>query len=67
MSVCVADDLLVSDAIEVGAGDDRAKRVHRTAEEKRRIVEATLVPGASLARGARERSQRQLMDQRGNQ
>ena len=46
MSVCVADDLLVSDAIEVGAGDDRAKRVHRTAEEKRRIVEATLVPGA---------------------
>ncbi|MGC1782574.1 MAG: transposase [Acidobacteriaceae bacterium] len=29
-------------------------RVHRTAEEKRRIVEATLVPGASIARVARE-------------
>ena len=31
-----------------------AKRVLRTAEEKRRIVEATLVPGASIARVARE-------------
>jgi transposase len=50
----VADDLLVSDAIEVGAGSSRAKRVHRTAEEKRRIVEATLVTGASIARVARE-------------
>lgn len=30
------------------------KRVHRAAEEKRRIVEATLVPGASIARVARE-------------
>ncbi|MGO8720801.1 MAG: transposase [Acidobacteriaceae bacterium] len=30
------------------------KRVYRTAEEKRRIVEATLVPGASIAREARE-------------
>jgi transposase len=50
----VADDLLVSDAIEVGAGSGRAKRVHRMAEEKRRIVEATLVPGASIARVARE-------------
>jgi transposase len=54
MSVCVADDLLVSDAIEVEAGGGRAKRIHRTAEEKRRIVEATLVPGASIARVARE-------------
>jgi hypothetical protein len=54
MSVCLADDFLVSDAIEVGAGGSRAKRVHRTAEEKRRIVEATLVPGASIARVARE-------------
>ena len=54
MRVCVADDLVVSDAIEVGSGDGRAKRVHRTAEEKRRIVEATLVPGASIARVARE-------------
>jgi len=50
----VADDLLVSDAIEVGAGGGRAKRIHRTAQEKRRIVEATLVPGASIARVARE-------------
>jgi transposase len=51
----VADDLLVSDSIEVGAGGGgRTKRVHRTAEEKRRIVEATLVPGASIARVARE-------------
>jgi transposase len=30
------------------------KRVQRTPEEKRRIVEATLVPGASIARVARE-------------
>lgn len=50
----MADDLLVSDAIEVEAGGGRTKRVHRTAEEKRRIVEATLVPGASIARVARE-------------
>lgn len=48
------DDLFVSDAIEVGSGGSRAKRVYRTAEEKRRIVEATLVPGASIARVARE-------------
>ena len=51
----MADDLLVSDSIEVGAGGGgRTKRVHRAAEEKRRIVEATLVPGASIARVARE-------------
>jgi transposase len=30
------------------------RRVRRTAEEKRRIVEATLVPGVSIARVARE-------------
>ncbi len=54
MRVCVSDDLLVSDAIEVGMDGSRAKRVHRAAEEKRRIVEATLVPGASIARVARE-------------
>jgi transposase len=34
----------------VGSG----KRLRRTAEEKRRIVEATFVPGASIARVARE-------------
>jgi transposase len=50
----VADHLLVSDAIDVGVPGSRAKRVNRTAEEKRRIVEATLVPGASIARVARE-------------
>ncbi|MGB8479306.1 MAG: transposase [Acidobacteriaceae bacterium] len=44
----------MSDAIEVGCDGGRAKRVHRTAEEKRRIVEATFVPGASIARVARE-------------
>jgi transposase len=53
MSVCVADDGLVSETNQVAAGG-RAKRVHRPAEEKRRIVEATLVPGASIARAARE-------------
>lgn len=48
------DDLFVSDATEVGTGGSRAKRVYRSAEEKRRIVELTLVPGASIARVARE-------------
>ena len=48
------DDFLVSEATEVGNGGGRAKRIHRTAEEKRRIVELTLVPGASIARVARE-------------
>jgi transposase len=44
----------VSETIEVGRAGSPAKRVHRTAEEKRRIVEATLVPGTSIARVARE-------------
>jgi transposase len=43
----------VSETIQVAASGP-AKRVHRTSEEKRRIVEATLVPGASIARVARE-------------
>ena len=42
----------MSETSEVAAG--RVKRVHRTAEEKRRIVEATLVAGASIARVARD-------------
>jgi transposase len=42
----------VSETIEVGRGS--CTRLRRTAEEKRRIVEATLVPGASIARVARE-------------
>ena len=50
----VPDDFLVNDEMEVGSGGSRAKRIHRTAEEKRRIVELTLVPGASIARVARE-------------
>ena len=50
----MADDGFVSDVIEVGVDGGRAKGVYRTAEEKRRIVEATLVPGASIARVARE-------------
>ena len=50
----MVDDFLVSEAIEVGSGFGRAKRIHRAAEEKRRIVELTLVPGASIARVARE-------------
>ena len=52
--VDLADDLLVRDAIEVGVDGGQAKRVYRTTEEKRWIVEATLVPGASIARVARE-------------
>jgi transposase len=43
----------VSDTSQA-ATSGSAKRVLRTAEEKRRIVEATLVPGASIARVARE-------------
>lgn len=43
----------MSEAIQVAAVGS-SKRVHRTAEEKRRIVEATLVQGASIARVARE-------------
>ena len=46
--------MFVSDAKEVGVGGGRAKRVYRTAAEKQRIVAATLVPGASIARVARE-------------
>jgi transposase len=44
----------VSDAVLVEPSVVPAKRVRRTAEEKRRIVEATLVPGESIARVARE-------------
>lgn len=50
----MADDLLVSDPVEIGRGGGQARRAYRTAEEKRRIVEATLVRGASIARLARE-------------
>jgi transposase len=43
----------VSESIQ-GSKIGVPKRVQRTPEEKRRIVEATLVPGASIARVARE-------------
>lgn len=43
----------MSETIGVGMSGP-SKRVLRTAEEKRRIVEATLVPGTSIARVARE-------------
>jgi hypothetical protein len=39
MRLDLADDGLVSETIEVGRAGSPAKRVHRTAEEKRRIVE----------------------------
>jgi transposase len=44
----------MSQTIEVEASLGSVKRIKRTAEEKRRIVEATQVPGASIARVARE-------------
>lgn len=54
MPLSLADDELVSEPIPSSTIGSPAKRVQRTAEEKRRIVEATLVPGASIARVARE-------------
>ena len=45
---------MVSESIEGGVVQPVVKRQRRSAEEKRRIVEATLVPGASIARVARE-------------
>ena len=44
----------MSDAVAVEAGAHTRKRLRRTPDEKRRIVEATFVPGASIARVARE-------------
>jgi transposase len=44
----------VSDTIAVEPVGHSRKRLRRTPEEKRRIVEATFVPGASIARVARE-------------
>ncbi len=48
------EDNLVSDTVAVEAAARSGKRLRRTPEEKRRIVEATFVPGASIARVARE-------------
>jgi transposase len=47
------DDGLVSETFQV-AVNGSTKRIHWTTEENRRILEATLVPGASIARIARE-------------
>jgi transposase len=44
----------VSDTVAVESVAASRKRLRRTPEEKRRIVEATFVPGASIARVARE-------------
>ena len=44
----------MSDTVAVGSVAPSLKRLRRTREEKRRIVEATFVPGASIARVARE-------------
>ena len=44
----------MSDTVAVEAGPHSGKRLRRTPEEKRRIVEATFVPGSSIARVARE-------------
>jgi transposase len=44
----------VSDAFAVEAVPPAPRRLRRTREEKRRIVEATFVTGASIARVARE-------------
>src|ERR1700734_581436 len=50
----LSHDGLVSDTIAVEAVAPSLRRLRRTREEKRRIVEATFVPGASIARVARE-------------
>ena len=44
----------MSDTVAVEAAAPSARRLRRTREEKRRIVEATFIPGASIARVARE-------------
>ena len=44
----------MSDTVAVEAAAPSLRRLRRTREEKRRIVEATFVPGASIARVARE-------------
>ena len=44
----------MSDTDAVEAAAPSLKRLRRTREEKRRIVEATFVPGVSIARVARE-------------
>jgi hypothetical protein len=52
--ILLAHHDLVSDTEAGGAETYFGKRLRRTPEEKRRIVEATFVPGASIARVARK-------------
>ncbi len=44
----------MNDVIESVAEPEAQKRIHRSVDEKRRIVEATFAPGTSIARVARE-------------
>lgn len=44
----------MSEVIEGVSQPEAPKRIHRNADEKRRIVEATFAPGTSIARVARE-------------
>jgi transposase len=44
----------VSEPVEGTVKPEGSQRVHRTVEEKRRIVEATFAPGTSISRVARE-------------
>jgi transposase len=44
----------VSEPVEGIVKPEASQRVHRTVEEKRRIVEATFAPGTSISRVARE-------------
>jgi transposase len=50
----LSHDDLVSDTVAVESITPSRRRLRRTPEEKRRIVEATFVPGASIPRVARE-------------
>lgn len=44
----------MNEVTESAVKPEAPRRIHRSAEEKRRIVEATFAPGASIARVARE-------------
>lgn len=44
----------VSDSVSIEPALAPVKRIRRTPEQKRRIVEASLVPGVSIARVARK-------------
>ena len=44
----------MNEVIESVSKPEAAKRIYRSVDEKRRIVEATFAPGTSIARVARE-------------